>query len=77
MVFEVCLLESCQFPMAANVHRYIRHMGNRTHSAWFSVHKANLAWVFCIDRLVPVFVVHSFVDKIFCCSGGNHGVDCD
>jgi len=77
MVLEVCHLEGSQFPMATNVHRYLRHMGNRAHSAWFSVRKVNLHWVFCLDHLDYVFVADFLVDEVFCCSGVNHGVDCD
>jgi len=61
MVLEICHLDGCQFPMATNVHRYFRHMGNRTHSAWFSVRKVNLLGVFCFDHLDPVFVANCSV----------------
>ena len=77
MVLEICHLEGCQFPMATNVHRYLRHMGNRSHSAWFSVRKVDLQRAFCFDHLGPVFVEDFSVDEVFCGSGGNHGVDCD
>jgi len=77
MVLEVCHLEGCQFPMATNVHRYLRHMGNGAQSAWFSVHMVNLAWVFCFDRLDSVFVADFSVDEVFCCSGVHYSIDCD
>jgi len=77
MVSEICHLQGCKFPMATNVHRYFRHMGNRSHSAWFSVRKLNLPWVFCFDHLDPVFVADFSVDEVFCSSGVNHGVDRD
>jgi len=77
MVFEVCHLEGCQFPMTTNIHRYFPHMGNRAHSAWFSVRKVNLRGVFCIDHLDPLFIADFSVDEGFCYSWVDHGVDCD
>ena len=61
--------------MATKVHRYFRHMGNKAHSAWFSVRQVNLPWVFWFDHLDPVFVSNFLVNEVFCCSGVNHGVD--
>jgi len=46
MSWEVRHLERCQFPMATDVHRYFHHMGNRAHSAWFSVHEEYLPGTF-------------------------------
>jgi len=68
MVLEACHLGSCQFPMATNVHRYFRHMGDRTHIPWFSVRKVNLPLVFSFELLDPVFVADFFVDEVLCCS---------
>jgi len=67
MILEIRHLEGCQFPMATNVHRYFRHMGNWTHSAWFSVRKVNLPGVFRFDDLDPVFVAAFLVNEVFCC----------
>ena len=75
MVLEICHLEDCQFPMAADVHRYVPHMGNLSHSPWFPVSEVNLAGVFCFDYFDPVFVAHFSVYEVFCCSLVNHGVD--
>jgi len=77
MGLEICHLESCRFPMATNVHRYFRHMGNRSHNTWFSVRKVNFPWVFCFDHLDPVFVADLSVNKVLCCSLVNHGVYSD
>jgi len=68
MVSEICHLESCQFPIATNVHRYFRHMGDWAHSAWFSLRKVNLPWVLAFDHLDPVFVADFSIDEVFCCS---------
>jgi len=77
MVLDICHLEGRLFPMATNLHRYFRHMGNRSHSAWFSIRKVNLPGVFCFDHLDPVFVADFSVNEVFCCSRVNHGVDSD
>jgi len=63
MVLEICHLEGCQFPMATNVHRYFRHMGNGTHSAWFSVRKVNLPGVFALIILIPCLLQTSLSMK--------------
>jgi len=75
MVSEICHLEGCQFPMTTNIHRYFRHMGDRAHSAWFSICEVDLPWVFCLDHLDPLFVADLSVDEVFYYSGVNHGVD--
>jgi len=63
--------------MATNDPRYFRHMGNRSHSAWFSVRKVNLRRVFGFDRLDSVFVADFSVDEVLCCSCLIHNVDSD
>ena len=68
MVLKICHLESCQLPMATDVHLYFLHMGNRSHSAWLPINKINLLWVFCFDHLDPVCVEDFSVDEVFCCS---------
>jgi len=68
MVLEVCHLEGSQFPMATNVHRHFRQMGDRTHSARFSVREVNLSGAFCFDRLDPVVIADFSVDEVFSCS---------
>jgi len=77
MVLEICHLEGCQSPMATNVPRYFRLMGNSSHSTWFSVREVNLPGVFCFDHLDPVFVTDFSVNEVFCCSSVNHGSDRD
>jgi len=77
MVLEIRHLEGCQFPMATNVHRYFRQMGNRSHNTWFSVGQVNFPWVFCFDNLDPVFVADFSVNEVSGCSGVNHGIDSD
>ena len=68
MVLEICHFEGCQFPVATNVHRYFRHVGNRSHSPWYSVRKVNLSGVFHFDRLDPMFVADFSVYEVFRCS---------
>ena len=63
MVLEVPHLEGCQFPIATNVHRDFRHMGNRSHSAWFSVHKVNLARFFALIILITCLLQTSLSMK--------------
>jgi len=67
MVLELCHLEGRQLPVATNIHKEFRHMGNRAHSAWFAVCEVNLPWVFSLDHLDPVFVADFLVDKVLCC----------
>ena len=53
MVLAVCYLEGSQFPMATNVHWYFRHMGDRTHSAGFSVRESICIGFFALIILIP------------------------
>ena len=68
MVLEVGHLEGCQFPMAIDIHRYFRNVGNRSHSAGFSIRKVNLSWVCRFDLVDPVFVAYFLVNEVLCCS---------
>jgi len=67
MVLEVCHLPGCQFHMATHVLMYSRHVGDRAHSAWFSVREFPLPWVFCFYHLDPEFVADFSVNEVCCC----------
>ena len=77
MVLKICNFESCQFPMVADVHRYFRHMGNRSHCAEFAIRQVNLHFNFCFDHLDPVLLANLFVDKAFRGYCVNDSIDVD